>query len=90
MNVIRHRFVFRPLTRQFSVVAFLFCLSSVPAIGFLSSGYARVLPWVSIVFLVLLALHGAVFVVTVLQLMLEKPVTIYRDCLDPNYRDHEL
>jgi hypothetical protein len=90
MNVIRHRFVFRPLTRQFSAVAFLFCLSSVPGIGFLSSGYGRVLPWASTVFLVLLALHGAVFIVTVLLLMFEKPVTIHRAFLDPNYRDHEL
>ena len=90
MRVIRRQIVFRPLTRQFCLVTCLFYFASVPGIEFLCSGYGRVLPWASIVFLVLLALHATILAVTICVAICERPVALRRDFVDPNYREHEL
>jgi hypothetical protein len=90
MRVTQKRYVMRPLTRRWALVAFFFCFASFPGIGFLSSGYGQVLPWASLVFLILVTLHAGIIALTVLLLICEKPITIYRQFRDPNYCEHEL
>jgi hypothetical protein len=90
VNVIRRQIVFRPVTRLFFMVSCLFCFASFPGGAFLLSGSNQVLPWVSLIFIVIIALQGVLIGTTLLLAIHERPVTIRRDIPNPNYREREL
>ena len=82
--------VSKPRARACSIIAIALCLALLPAVQFLVSGNAKVLPWgAAFCWLIVLAHIG--FVTAALWYGLrEKPQTIKRRLVDPNYSEAEV
>jgi hypothetical protein len=82
--------VCRPRARACCIIAVALCLATLPAVQFLVSGNAKVLPWgAAFCWLIVLAHTG--FVAAALWYgFREKPQTIKRRLLDPNYSEAEV
>ncbi len=76
--------------RRYGLLSLAFCFGSFPAMDLLRSGFASLLPWAAILCWLILLAHVLTIVLAIWHGLAEKPRTLTRRFLDPNYDQREL
>jgi hypothetical protein len=88
--LVRRRSVHKPRARACGIISIGLCLASFPALRFLFSGGARLLPWGAVFCWIIILMHFAFLAAALWHGLREHPQTVTRKFTDPNYREAEL